>query len=587
VAVGLVVAASAAQAGRLRWLARAVPAVSDARRRRPRRSRAVAGAAVLIVVAGGGTAWGLTRGSGDSFRTATADHGTVTQTLSSTGTVSAVSHADESFQVAGTVAHVAVKAGQKVHAGQVLAHLDRSDLRAELRSARSTLASARNGISNAESGQSDGTRGSTQSFEAAKPTVVRPSSPPGGSGTGTRTGTGSGSSGSGGSLSDLQSAVRVAQQATDQDLSIAGAALKNADAACSPAASTPPTAAPTTGATPDPTPTSSSSNSACTAYSSVLLSDQQDVSSDEQRLATAEAALNKAVDALLSSANRASSSSSASTPSRSSSSEGGSTASAADIALDQANIDQAKATVAADEADLAQATLRATIAGHVAAVTIAHGDQIATSASEPAVEIVGSHQEQVTIDLAAADIRHVKAGMTAHVVADGLARSLIGHVVSVDSAGVESSSGTISYPVTVALPTGTDVVGGAAAAVTVVVATVDDVLAVPTSAVHYSGTTAYVDLLRGGKEARRTVKVGAVGATLTEITSGLTDGQQVVLADLGAAVPSSSSTLTRGGGFGVGGFGGGGFGGAGGGAGFTRRFTGGAAGATTSGAPPG
>jgi hypothetical protein len=56
-------------------------------------------------------------------------------------------------------------------------------------------------------------------------------------------------------------------------------------------------------------------------------------------------------------------------------------------------------------------------------------------------------------------------------------------------------------------------------------------------------------MLSAGKEVRRSVKIGAVGAALTEIVSGLTEGDQVVLADLNAAVPSSSSSLTGGGGF--------------------------------------
>jgi macrolide-specific efflux system membrane fusion protein len=63
------------------------------------------------------------------------------------------------------------------------------------------------------------------------------------------------------------------------------------------------------------------------------------------------------------------------------------------------------------------------------------------------------------------------------------------------------------------------------------------------------------------------VTVGAVGDTWTEIKSGLTAGQRVVLADLSAPLPSSAtqSTAQNGTGnfpgrfFSGGGFGGGGF----------------------------
>jgi hypothetical protein len=64
---------------------------------------------------------------------------------------------------------------------------------------------------------------------------------------------------------------------------------------------------------------------------------------------------------------------------------------------------------------------------------------------------------------------------------------------------------------------------------------------------------------------RKLIKVGMVGDTYTQVQSGLTLGQSVVLADYALAVPSSNTDTFGGlgGGFGGGGFGGGGFGGAG------------------------
>jgi len=102
-----------------------------------------------------------------------------------------------------------------------------------------------------------------------------------------------------------------------------------------------------------------------------------------------------------------------------------------------------------------------------------------------------------------------------------------------------------------------------------------DVLTVPSSAVHTLGTESFVYELKGGKEVEHTVGIGAVGTTLTQITSGLKSGTEVVLANL--SVPLSTGTSTSGGlgglggagfgggagRFGGGGFGGGGFGGGG------------------------
>jgi hypothetical protein len=87
-------------------------------------------------------------------------------------------------------------------------------------------------------------------------------------------------------------------------------------------------------------------------------------------------------------------------------------------------------------------------------------------------------------------------------------------------------------------------------------------LSVPTSAVHTVGTFHTVTVLTNGKPTTVRVQVGTIGAERTEITSGLAAGQVVVLADLGAAIPSAGTN--------TGGFGGGGFGGPGG----TRTFGG-------------
>jgi hypothetical protein len=75
-------------------------------------------------------------------------------------------------------------------------------------------------------------------------------------------------------------------------------------------------------------------------------------------------------------------------------------------------------------------------------------------------------------------------------------------------------------------------------------------------------------VLKGGAAEPTAVQVGVIGDTWTEITSGVTAGEEVVLANLAAPLPgsatassssSSSNSTTPGGGFG---FPGGGQGGA-------------------------
>ena len=125
-----------------------------------------------------------------------------------------------------------------------------------------------------------------------------------------------------------------------------------------------------------------------------------------------------------------------------------------------------------------------------------------------------------------------------------------------------TSSGVTSFPVTI-LVTGSSsgLYPGASADVELVIRQVNNVLVVPTSAVHTAGTSSYVDILKKGKEVQQTVTVGATGEPYDQILSGLKSGQEVVIASLGSTVPSSTQRfdhpwLRRCGGFGgPGGFG--------------------------------
>ena len=67
-------------------------------------------------------------------------------------------------------------------------------------------------------------------------------------------------------------------------------------------------------------------------------------------------------------------------------------------------------------------------------------------------------------------------------------------------------------------------------------------VAVPTSAVQTLGTRSYVlEVLDKGELTRKVIKVGMVGDTYTQVLSGLTPGQSVVLADYAEPVPSSNT----------------------------------------------
>jgi multidrug efflux pump subunit AcrA (membrane-fusion protein) len=158
--------------------------------------------------------------------------------------------------------------------------------------------------------------------------------------------------------------------------------------------------------------------------------------------------------------------------------------------------------------------------------------------------------------MAVTDLPHVATGQSATVVADGTTAELTGTVVQIGLVANSTSGSSTTYPVVIALTDpDIDLPDGGLATVRIVTAATDAVTAVPTSAVTTTGTGHTVLVLKGGSPETVDVEVGTIGSTWTEITSGLSTGDTVVLADLSQALPgsatsssgSSSTGSTRGG----------------------------------------
>jgi hypothetical protein len=232
------------------------------------------------------------------------------------------------------------------------------------------------------------------------------------------------------------------------------------------------------------------------------------------------------------------------------SSTGGSTAgttiTAAQIAADTKTVDADQAALAVAQHDVGDATLTTPLAGTVAAVSMAKGDTVSASSSTETVTVVGTGALSVELSIGLSDIDLVKAGQAASVTVDGHSTPLPAKVTYVGVLNSASSTGTSSaYTVTVTLDTvDRALYDGMGADVAIAVGAARNVLTVPLSAVHTFGTRHTVTVDAGGNTTTAPVGIGVVGASVVQVTSGLHAGQRVVLADLGAAVPSSTSTTT-------------------------------------------
>ena len=135
------------------------------------------------------------------------------------------------------------------------------------------------------------------------------------------------------------------------------------------------------------------------------------------------------------------------------------------------------------------------------------------------------------------EVVQLQVGQAATVSVDAIMGLTLPAKVSSIDPSATAVNGVPEYFATITL-TSTDqrLRDGQTATLAVVTATASNVLAVPTQALFTNSAGALqVDVWSSGQAYATTVSIGLVGNTLTQITSGLVQGEQVMLAPGGAA----------------------------------------------------
>lgn len=225
------------------------------------------------------------------------------------------------------------------------------------------------------------------------------------------------------------------------------------------------------------------------------------------------------------------------------------TVSAEAIVSDRADLAVAEAALDTARYDLKLAKLTSPIAGTVAAVSIAKGDEVGASSTSAVITVVGEDGYLVSSTVTLANISTVEVGQLASVQLGSTSASVSGAVASVGVVNSSTDSTTPSYAVTIALDPVEEepVLIGGSAQIEVAVASAADVLTVPASALHRSGSSYTVDVLADGQSVSTEVEVGTLGAERVEILSGLSAGDAVILADLDAEVTVDTEEESSGG----------------------------------------
>lgn len=240
-------------------------------------------------------------------------------------------------------------------------------------------------------------------------------------------------------------------------------------------------------------------------------------------------------------------------------------------------VDEAELAVDEAEAAVDGTVLKAPMAGTVTAVNGTLGsssggssggssqgaqeESSSSSSSGGFVEIADLTKMQVAADFAEADATSLKEKQAATVTwnaLDGVEQSA--RVAAIDPSATTSNS-VVTYGVTLTLdkvPTGAK--AGQTVSVSVTTGSVENVVLVNAAAITTVGNRHTVTVVAGGVQETRAVEIGLEGDSATEITSGLTAGEQVVVKTTTTTTGGSQQGGMTGGGFpgGGGGFPGGG-----------------------------
>jgi len=215
----------------------------------------------------------------------------------------------------------------------------------------------------------------------------------------------------------------------------------------------------------------------------------------------------------------------------------------------QATVDQAQAQVSTAEKNLDAATISAPFDGVVSQL---NGD-VGTLVTASTVVFILLNPNGVRIDanVDQVDINNLRVRQTANVTFDALQGRAYQAFIAAIGLTPTIQQGVVTYNVTLSVDTTRLAAGvpvpapGMTAAISVTTSRTDNALVVPNRAIRRVGARATISVKKAdGTDETRTVTTGATNGTLTAVTSGLTDGEEVLISS--AATARSTTTLPGG-----------------------------------------
>lgn len=160
-------------------------------------------------------------------------------------------------------------------------------------------------------------------------------------------------------------------------------------------------------------------------------------------------------------------------------------------------------------------------------VTMSASKDNYVSPGAPIAVIDGADKMKITVSVSEALVPKLNIGDSADVSVSAANQTFVGTIRSVEQA---ANAQTKLYTVTLSVPsTATGLLSGMFADVTFRTDKADSTVVIPTEAILTSGSTQYVYVVENDNTAKYIeVQTGLTGDGVTEVTSGLTEGEQLV-----------------------------------------------------------
>lgn len=529
-------------------------------------------------------------------RTVAVTRGTVTASVTGTGNTTSSASTPVSFQTNGTLTEVDVKAGDTVTQGEILAKIDPTSANASLRTAQAQLENAQAAYAQAASGptavkqQQDqlAITQAQQGVDNANTALDQAKNQRGLDETSTNTAIDNAQNKLSNDRSSTETTIRTAQTTLNADQGTLTRARAAAQASCGTTnlgGSNPPIVPVTLSAA------NTSAQATCNSDFATYKAASATVARDKLSVTSAEQTQNATLDTDKQSVTTAKQDqdqtlakddATISTDEQQVTTEQGMvttdqlTAQADlhpetpdQIAQAKSSVDSAQVTVDTAQQDVADTTLVAPQAGVVLSVNGKVGEtsgsgssststssgaatSTASTASASAtgfLTIANLSELAVDANIAEADADKIKLGQAATVTFPANGATATGSVTQITPQTTVTNN-VVLYPVQISLdtaPAGISV--GATATLAITTGSVTGVLEAPTAAINTLGNRHTVTVHRGtGTDATDTVvpvEIGLSGDTTTEITSGVSEGDQLVLGAGGTTTAGSGAGFPR------------------------------------------